>query len=176
MSELSQRFESLSQQLEEIRLMLNNQSPEHRQVPDGWGGPSNDIDVAQRQYVDAAWSAESLSKSLSTIVDDWKNVLVKPKAIDALFMAAHAVIKRVSFDLESTGDISHRTAELVRSYLAATVSQDVALTELVKLSSKIVQHGVATNDPIITNVASNLLAANLIDLVVNPVDAPLKTT
>lgn len=174
MSDFGRKLDALSQQLEEILLLMNSQE-KNKQVPEGWGAPSNDLAIAQSQYVDAAWNAESISQSFSTIVGDWRNVLVKPKAVDALFMAAHAVIKRVAFDLESIGGLSSRSAELVRCYVSATVAQDVALTELVEISSKIIQRGVESNDPAITNVASNLLVANLIDLVAHPVDNDSKT-
>lgn len=180
MSDLSNAAFSLSR----IRSLLRHDQPAEEQVepptvdpvkaPAGWGDPSDILVVAQRQYASAAATAKSLSDSLSHVVDDWRSLLVRPKAIDAMFMAAHACLLRVREELATGGAVMTTTQDLINRYFASVTAQDIAIREFLAWSIReAVTVGEAEPDNDIHRIVANLAAADLIDLLEpNPVTPP----
>ena len=141
-------------------------------VPNGWEPPSNDLIVAQQQYVSAAQRAEMHSELNSSIVSSWRDMVVRPMAVDALLMVAHLVLRAVVDDLSQDGRgpdecpdclwvLHPSTARLALAYGSGAVSQDVALTEFISWSFGVLQAGARAGDSEAIRLLSNLAASEL---------------
>lgn len=142
-------------------------------IPAGWGAPQQDITVLQQQYADAANRAEEAARATEAIVSDWRNMLLRPLPIDAMFMAAHLTLGRVLADVEQNGHTStpcddcrwiihDDTVRLVRAYSSAMLATDVALTDFLQWALAILAQ-VEHNDETANRIAHNLRAAGLLD-------------
>lgn len=144
-------------------------------VPDGWGQPSTDLAVVRQQYVDAAQRAAELATASAAVLADWRSLIVKPRAVESMFLAASLALGRVIDDIadnekvttpcdECKWVIADDTARLVLAYRDSLMTQNMAVTEFVQWAVRSLAGHVSAQDAEANRILHNLNAAEMIDL------------